>query len=141
MPTRPDAVSHLLHGVVLSKAIFSRIGQAVLGHSLPPGNRLVEDPMAALYTTNRTQVRNVLTLLSSDGTVVMVPSRSAFIASPTPKQIIEVFEAGRLLESAKVRCLISRRDAAAFATLGAVVADEEASRGQTEQPAIVRLSG
>ena len=47
----------------------------------------------------------------------------------------------RLLEPALVRRLIARRDAAAIATLRAVVIEEQQARERADRPAIVRLSG
>lgn len=130
-----------LDGAALREAIFDRIWRAVLEHRLPPGTKLVEDRLAELFSTSRAQVRDVLARLANEGIVDMVPNRGAFIASPTPEQTREVFEARRLLEPALVRRLIARRDPAALQTLRAVVADEQQARQQADRPAIVRLSG
>lgn len=141
MPTRTLAATPSLDGVALREAIFDRIWRAVLEHRLPPGTKLVEDRLAELFATSRAQVRDVLARLANEGIVDMVPNRGAFIASPTPEQTREVFEARRLLEPALVRRLVARRDAAAMAALRAVVADEQAARGRADRPSIVRLSG
>jgi DNA-binding GntR family transcriptional regulator len=134
--TPPD-----LDGAALRDAIFERIWRAVLEHRLPPGTKLVEDRLAELFTTSRAQVRDVLARLANEGIVDMVPNRGAFIASPTPEQTREVFEARRLLEPALVRQLVARRDATAMETLRAVVAEEQLARERADRPAIVRLLG
>lgn len=142
VPTRKTAAAASpLEGAALREAIFERIWRAVLEHRLPPGTKLVEDRLAELFATSRAQVRDVLARLANEGIIDMVPNRGAFIASPTPEQTREVFEARRLLEPALVRRLIARRDAAAIATLRAVVADEQQARERADRPAIVRLSG
>lgn len=141
-PTRRDSPAPApLDGVALREAIFDRIWRAVLEHRLPPGTKLVEDRLAELFATSRAQVRDVLARLANEGIIDMVPNRGAFIASPTPEQTREVFEARRLLEPALVRRLVARRDAAALATLRAVVADEQQARERADRPSIVRLSG
>jgi DNA-binding GntR family transcriptional regulator len=141
MPSRTAAAPATLDGAALREAIFERIWRAVLEHRLPPGTKLVEDRLAELFSTSRAQVRDVLARLAHEGIIDMVPNRGAFIASPTPEQTREVFEARRLLEPALVRRLVARRDAAAITTLRAVVAEEQQARERADRPAIVRLSG
>jgi len=136
---RPDAPP--ADGVAVREAIYGRIWRAVLEHRLPPGTKLVEDRLAELFTTKRAQVREVLARLANEGLVDMVPNRGAFIASPTPEQTREVFEARRLIEPAVVRRLTARRDAAAIEALRAIVAEEQQARARADRPTIVRLSG
>jgi DNA-binding GntR family transcriptional regulator len=128
-------------GAALREAIYDRILRAVLEHRLPPGTKLVEDRLAELFDTSRAQVRDVLARLANEGIVQTFPNRGAFIAAPTVEQTREVFEARRLIEPALLRRLIARRDAAAIASLRAVVAEERAVRGRNDRPAMVRLSG
>jgi DNA-binding GntR family transcriptional regulator len=128
-------------GAALREAIYDRILSAVLEHRLPPGTKLVEDRLAELFETSRAQVRDVLARLANEGIVQTFPNRGAFIAAPTVEQTREVFEARRLIEPALLRRLIARRDAAAIASLRAIVAEEQAARGRQDRPAMVRLSG
>lgn len=128
-------------GVELRSAIYDRILQAVLEHRLPPGTKLVEDRVAELFETSRAQVRDVLARLAEEGVVTTIPNRGAFIASPSPEETREVFEARRLIEPALVRRFIERRDTDAVARLRALVQDEERARAQQDRPAMVRLAG
>lgn len=127
-------------GLVVRSAIYDRIVQAVMEHRLPPGTKLVEDRLAELFDTSRAQVRDVLARLADEGVVTPIPNRGAFIASPSPEETREVFEARRLIEPALVRRLIARRDAAALAGLQAVVQEEQQARSSGDRPALVRLS-
>lgn len=128
-------------GVELRSAIYDRILQAVLEHRLPPGTKLVEDRLAELFETSRAQVRDVLARLAEEGVVTTIPNRGAFIASPSPEETREVFEARRLIEPALVRRFIERRDTDAVARLRALVQDEERARARQDRPAMVRLAG
>lgn len=128
-------------GVVVRGAIYDRILQAVLEHRLPPGSRLVEDRLADLFNTSRAQVRDVLARLGDEGVASIIPNRGAFIASPTPDETREVFEARRLIEPALVRRFIARRDEAAMARLRALVREEEQARTRQDRPRMVRLAG
>ena len=129
------------NGVVVRSAIYDRILQAVMEHRLPPGTKLVEDRLAELFETSRAQVRDVLARLADEGVVTTIPNRGAFIASPTPEETREVFEARRLIEPALVRRFIARRDAEALHKLRLLVADEEQARARQDRPTMVRLSG
>ena len=128
-------------GLAVRGAIRDRILTAVLEHRLPPGAKLVEDRLAELFETSRAQVRDALARLADEGVVTTIPNRGAFIASPTPEETREVFEARRVIEPALVRRLIARRDTQAVARLRALVEEEEAARARQDRPTMVRLSG
>ena len=137
----PAATTPLPTGAVVRGAIYDRILQAVLEHRLPPGTKLVEDRLAELFDTSRAQVRDVLARLADEGVVTTIPNRGAFIASPTPEETREVFEARRLIEPALVRRFIARRDDAAVEKLRALVLEEQQARTRQDRPTMVRLSG
>ena len=122
-------------------AIYDRILRAVLEHRLPPGTKLVEDRLAELFDTGRAQVRDVLARLAHEGVVATVPNRGAFIASPTPEETREVFEARRLIEPGIVRRFVALRDTAALARLRTLVEEEQRARSRRDGPAMVRLAG
>ena len=128
-------------GVELRSAIYDRILHAVLEHRLPPGTKLVEDRLAELFETSRAQVRDVLARLSDEAVVAIIPNRGAFVASPTPDETREVFEARRLIEPALVRRFIEQRDTQAVERLRALVQEEEKARTLQDRPTMVRLSG
>ncbi|HEX6705692.1 MAG TPA: GntR family transcriptional regulator [Albitalea sp.] len=128
-------------GLVVRSAIFDRILQAVMEHRLPPGTKLVEDRLAELFDTSRAQVRDVLTRLTDEGVVTTIPNRGAFIASPTPDETREVFEARRLIEPALVRRFIEQGDGLALVGLRTLVEQEEQARARQDRPVMVRLSG
>jgi DNA-binding GntR family transcriptional regulator len=131
----------VLNGVELRSAIYDRILHAVLEHRLPPGTKLVEDRLAELFETSRAQVRDVLARLSDEAVVAIIPNRGAFVASPTPDETREVFEARRLIEPALVRRFIEQRDTQAVERLRALVQEEEKARTRQDRPMMVRLSG
>ena len=128
-------------GVAVRGAIYDRILQAVLEHRLPPGTKLVEDRLAELFDTSRAQVRDVLARLADEGVATIIPNRGAFIASPSPEETREVFEARRLIEPALVRRFIARRDDAALGRLHKLVEEEQQARARQDRPTMVRLSG
>ena len=128
-------------GVLIRSTIYDRILQAVLEHRLPPGTRLIEDRLAELFDTSRAQVRDVLARFADEGVVTIVPNRGGFIASPTPEETRQVFEARRLIEPALVRRLIAQRDPQVLDKLRAIVVEEEHARSLQDRPRMVRLAG
>ncbi|MFT3779072.1 MAG: GntR family transcriptional regulator [Ottowia sp.] len=128
-------------GAVVRNVIYDRIQRAVLEHRLPPGTKLAEDRLAVLFDTSRAQVRDVLGRLANEGVVCTIPNRGAFIASPTPEETRDIFEARRLIEPALVRRFVALRDTEALGRLRALVKEEEDARARKDRPAMVRLSG
>lgn len=122
-------------------AIYDRILRAVLEHRLPPGTRLVEDRLAELFETSRSQVREVLATLAHEGIVTTVLNRGAFISSPTPEETRDVFEARRLIEPGLVRRLTLQQNKTKMGLLTRLVQQEKQARAANDKPAIVRLSG
>jgi len=71
---------------------------AILGHRLPPGTRLPEDEVGALFGASRTIARAALQALAHDRLVTIVPNRGAQVAEPTVTEARQVFEARSLIE-------------------------------------------
>lgn len=121
-------------------AIYDRIVRAVLEHRLPPGTRLVEDRLAELFETSRSQVREVLARLSHEGVVTIVLNRGAFISTPSPQDTRDIFEARRLIEPGLVRRLVDGQTKAKMGMLSRLVKQEIQAREVNDKPTIARLS-
>ncbi len=78
--------------------IHDGILDAVARHRLGPGTKLVEDEIAEIYGVSRTVVRAALQALARDGVVVLQRNKGARIASPTPDEAREIFEARAIVE-------------------------------------------
>lgn len=123
-------------------AIYERILAAIFEHRLPPGTKLGEDRLAAIYGVSRARVRRVLPRLAHEGVVTLEPNRGAFVASPTVADARNVFEARRIIEPGIVDCLLAQPDRrAAIARLREHTAIERKARAANDTRSIVRLSG
>ena len=123
-------------------AIYERILVAIFEHRLPPGTKLGEDRLAAIYGVSRARVRRVLPRLAHEGVVALEPNRGAFVARPTVADARNVFEARRIIEPGIVECLLALPDRrAVVARLRAHAAVERKARAANDTRAIVRLSG
>ena len=123
-------------------AIYERLLETIFEHRLPPGTKLGEDRLAAIFGVSRARIRRVLPRLAHEGVVSLEPNRGAFVAKPTVTEAREVFEARRIIEPGlveRVARLPQRR--AAVARLRQHVAAEREARRDGDLRAVVRLSG
>jgi DNA-binding GntR family transcriptional regulator len=122
-------------------SVYERIVQAIMEHRLPPGTKLVEEKLAAVFKISRTRVREVLARLAHEGLVSAIPNRGSFIASPSVEEAGHVFDARLILEPALVRQLISCASAEDIQRLREHVANERQARAEDDRRAVIRLSG
>lgn len=122
--------------------IYERLVTAIFEHRLPPGTKLGEEGLAAIFGVTRARIRAVLPRLAHEGLVTLAPNRGAFVTQPTVEQARDVFEARRLIEPGIAMRLARQPDRrAAVARLRRHVAAERKARSAGDARAIVRLSG
>jgi DNA-binding GntR family transcriptional regulator len=122
--------------------IYDRLLSAIFEHRLPPGTKLGEEALAAIFGVSRARIRRVLPRLAHEGVVALEPNRGAFVAKPTVAEAREVFEARRIIEPGIVERLVrSPERRTAVARLRQHVAAERRARQEDDVRAIVRLSG
>ena len=122
-------------------AIHQRVLGALVEHRLPPGTKLGEERLAAVFGVSRTQIRQVIERLAHDRIVTVVPNRGAFVSSPTVEEAREVFAARRVIEPELIRQALRAATAADIKRLRAHVAKESAAREAHDKRSIIRLSG
>jgi DNA-binding GntR family transcriptional regulator len=124
------------------EAIYERLIAAVFDHRLPPGTKLGEDRLAAIFGVSRARIRRVLPRLAHEGVVTLEPNRGAFIAKPTVDEARDVFEARRLIEPGIVERAVRHPERRSIvARLRHHVAAERRARMAGDTRSIVRLSG
>jgi DNA-binding GntR family transcriptional regulator len=123
-------------------AIYERILGAIFEHRLPPGIKLGEDRLAAIFGVSRARIRCVLPRLAHEGVVRLEPNRGAFVAQPSIAEARDVFEARRLIEPLIVERVVQRGDLRpVLVRLRQNVTAERRARAASDTRAIVRLSG
>jgi DNA-binding GntR family transcriptional regulator len=80
-------------------SLHQGLKDAIIGRRLMPGTKLPEDELAAIYSVSRTVVRAALQALSHERLVRLEPNRGAFVAHPSKKEALDVFQARALIES------------------------------------------
>lgn len=74
-----------------SDMVYAILHEAILSGILPPGQRLGEELLAALFDVSRTPVREALLRLETTGLAHRVPRRGLIVARITPQEIVEVY--------------------------------------------------
>ena len=86
----------------LSVELAGRIEEAILAHRLTPGTKLGERELGEILGASRIVVRQALIRLAEDGLVTIERNRGAFVANPSFREAIEVYDALILLEQGMV---------------------------------------
>jgi DNA-binding GntR family transcriptional regulator len=121
--------------------ISDKILGAIWEHRLPPGTKLVEEKLAAVFGVSRTKIRLALAKLSHDSILTVEPNRGTFVSSPTVEQARQVFDARRVVEPALIRNLCSTVRREQLARLRKNIALEAEARARNDRRATIRLSG
>jgi len=86
----------------LSVELAGRIEEAILAHRLTSGTKLGERELGEILGASRIVVRQALIRLAEDGLVTIERNRGAFVANPSLREAIEVYDALILLEQGMV---------------------------------------
>lgn len=121
--------------------IVERIFDAVVEQRLPPGTKLSESALCEAFGVGRMRIRRALLLLSSREVVNLQANRGAFVASPTPQQAREVFEARLTLEPTIARLAVERATNEDIENLTAHLVKEHAAHHEHSRQEAIRLSG
>lgn len=126
---------------ISAAAIADKLYLAILEHRIPPGTKLAEERLAAIFSVNRARVREALARLGHDRVVDIIPHQGAHVAKPTADDARDVFEARRLIEPFIVRKLSEGLTQEKTGRLRRHLDAEKAAREQEDKPKIIRLSG
>jgi DNA-binding GntR family transcriptional regulator len=121
--------------------IVERIFDAVIEQRLPPGTKLSESALCEAFGVGRMRIRRALLLLASREVVELHANRGAFVASPTPQQAREVFEARLALEPNITRLAVQRASEDDIAELNRLLEMEYVAHKERRRHDAIRLSG
>ena len=121
-------------------AIVAAILTAVSEQRLPAGTKLGEQALSDLFGCNRANVRRALATLAARHVVELRPHRGAFVATPSPQEAREVFEARRTIERTLARHAVERAAPEDVAFMRATITEEARARAAGDKPAELRLS-
>jgi DNA-binding GntR family transcriptional regulator len=122
-------------------AIYRSIFDAVVEQRLPPGAKLTEEQLGALFDASRTLVRSALQALAHDHIVTIERHRGAFVSAPTIADAQDIFFSRRVVESGIALEVARKIQSQHVAHLRALLADEAAAIRRADRQSAIRLSG
>jgi DNA-binding GntR family transcriptional regulator len=105
----------------LSHAVLDELKAAIIRGAYVPGERLVEEEIAARFDVSRNPIREALRTLSTEGFVEIEPRRGARVASIDATKAAELFELRAPLEGLVAGLAARRRSANDLERLTAIV--------------------
>ncbi|WP_323118912.1 GntR family transcriptional regulator [Burkholderia alba] len=128
-------------GAASADAIAERIRAAILEHRLAPGAKLTEAQLCEVFGVKRGPIRQALALLATDRLVDLELNRGAFVASPSLRDVHEVFEMRRIVELAVMERLATGPGAKRLKGVAAMIDKERKAFERHDFSAWIRLSG
>lgn len=122
-------------------SIAHDLSAAILSHRVSPGQKLGEDELGEVFGVSRTIVRSALQTLAHQKLVDIQRNRGAFVASPTPREAHEVFEARRLIEPHVTESAARKATPQNIALLKQHVAAEHAAVASGKRGEALAMSG
>ncbi len=126
---------------VTNQDIYERIYSAISERRLLPGTKLSEERLAQAFHASRTRIREVLMRLSQELIIELHQNRGAFVASPTPRDLRDVFAVRRALERAIAGQLTAQYAGQTIAILRSHLHNEEQARATGDRASLARLTG
>lgn len=124
-----------------NQEIYERIYSAISEGRLPPGTKLSEERLATAFHASRTRIHEVVMRLSQELVIELHQNRGAFVASPTPQDLRNVFAVRRALERAIAVELCEKFSGQTIAPLHQHLQDEAGARAAGARETLARLTG
>jgi DNA-binding GntR family transcriptional regulator len=105
----------------LPERVYETLEQSIVDGILRPGMHLVEDDLARRLGVSRNPVRQALQRLAHEGFVKRQPGKGAFVHSPSPQEIDDIFHVRTLLESDCARLAAERITDSGLQELGRIL--------------------
>lgn len=125
----PDLVDH----------VTQRLREAILTGSLAPGERLVEEQLAAQLDVSRAPVREALRMLEYDGLVTAVGRRGRFVAVLSARDAWEVYTLRENLEAMAFELVVAKCPPEILAQASALVDQMKTASAAKDRRALSQL--
>ena len=89
----------------LPEQIAARLSERVVSGSYAPGQRIMEQALAAEFGVSRGPVREALRILERDGLVTILPRRGALVTNLTIEEVKEIFDIRAMLNGLRDRLI------------------------------------
>jgi len=108
--------------LTVPEQIAASIGDRIITGALAPGDRIIEQDLAAEFAVSRGPVRDAIRVLEREGLVTVLARRGAIVTALSAEEVSDIFEVRAGLFSVVARKVALARDPALIAVLEAGVA-------------------
>lgn len=120
--------------------IYHAIVKAIVEHQLPPGSKLPEESLAAVFGVSRTGIRKVLQRLAAVQLITLTPKRGAQVTTPGVDEARNVLATRCLLECANLPRVVEHCEPSHIAALEAILDEEQQAHESRNGATAIRLS-
>lgn len=120
--------------------IYQALMNAIVEHQLPPGSKLPEEALSAVFGISRTGIRKVLQRLAAVQMVTLTPKRGAQVATPAVEEAKEIFTTRSLLECANLPAVLAHLQPPHLAALDKLIRQEQHAHDAHDGAAAIRCS-
>jgi len=103
----PLLTSVAVHGQTTADVLVERLRDAIAQGTFLPGEALRQEDISERYGVSRIPLREALRRLEGEGLIVYAPNRGATVAVVTPRDLAEIFQIRRILETGAIRAALS----------------------------------
>lgn len=89
----------------LPEQIAARLSERIVSGAYAPGQRIMEQTVAAEFEVSRGPVREALRLLEKEGLVIILARRGAQVTNPTIEEVNEIFDIRAMLNGLRDRLI------------------------------------
>jgi len=126
---------------VSAQQVYDYVKNQIIKKQLFPGNQVIEEDLAFAMQTSRATVRKAIARLHYEGLVDLIPNRGAFVAKPTPAEMMQVYALRRILEVEALRSALPHITAAHIQKLESSIRSQQALVSSYTMEEYIRLNG
>lgn len=127
------------NGGSMQARVIAELRRRIISGEAPSGAMLAELALAEELGVSRTPVREAFKQLQTEGLVEVRPRVGTFVAAPSRRDIVELFEMKELLEGAAARLLAQRGDVPELERLRRNVAEADAAVARDDRARYAEL--
>jgi DNA-binding GntR family transcriptional regulator len=116
----------------LRNAAVTALTEAILRGELRPGQRLIETELSTSLGISRAPLREALRSLSKEGLIRIEPNRGAFVASPSPDEILHLALFRALVQGAAAKLVATYRENKTLDQLEAALTRQHEASGDED---------
>lgn len=87
----------------LPEQIATKLSERIVSGGYAPGQRIMEQALAAEFAVSRGPIRESLRILERDGLVTILPRRGAIVTNPSIEEVKEIFDVRAMLNGLRDR--------------------------------------